>query len=222
LIVRIIAAGSAVVLTMGCASHSVDTAKPVDNESAMGIAKLKAATSAFRQLDSAVAAGYPREVADCLVHEHHGAMGYHHVNRSYLAHDIDAAKPQILLYERMPDNAYKLNAVEFIIPYRLWPRDSIAPTLSDRLCTRKTISRSGTCTSGRGARIRMAYSQTFILMFSVRTPREKSIRHFLFSSPSACPLAPAAPRGQLSLSCLTVLLRIPIGKFSLTMLRRAF
>jgi hypothetical protein len=129
LIVRIIAAGSAVVLTMGCASHSVDTAKPVDNESAMGIAKLKAATSAFRQLDSAVAAGYPREVADCLVHEHHGAMGYHHVNRSYLAHDIDAAKPQILLYERMPDNAYKLNAVEFIIPYRLWPRESIAPTL---------------------------------------------------------------------------------------------
>src|SRR4051812_26738137 len=38
-----------------------------------------------RAIISAVAAGYPRTVADCLVHEHHGAMGYHHVNRAYLS-----------------------------------------------------------------------------------------------------------------------------------------
>ena len=51
--------------------------------------------------DSAVAAGYPRTVADCLVHEHHGAMGYHHLNRNYLTRNIDVDKPQILLYEKM-------------------------------------------------------------------------------------------------------------------------
>ena len=56
-------------------------------------------------------------------------MGYHHVNRGYLAHDLVIEKPQILLYERMPDGDYRLNGVEFILPYRLWPRDSVAPIL---------------------------------------------------------------------------------------------
>ena len=116
-------------LTAGCAARSADIPKAIGNEAAAGIAKLKTATISFQQLDSAVAAGYPRTVADCLVHEHHGAMGYHHVNRNNFAHDIDVTKPQILLYERMPDNAYRLNGAEFILPYRLWPRDSVAPTL---------------------------------------------------------------------------------------------
>lgn len=94
--------------------------------------KLRAATRSFQTLDSAVAAGYPREVPDCLIHEHHGAMGYHHVNRSYLAPTLDITRPQILLFEKKPDGAYKLNGVEFIIPYRLYPRDSIAPVFLGR------------------------------------------------------------------------------------------
>jgi len=91
------------------------------------LAQLRAATRAYQSLDSAVAAGYPRAVADCLVHEHHGAMGYHHVNRGYLSPTLSIDKPQILLYERTPEGAYRLNGVEFIIPYRLYPRDSVAP-----------------------------------------------------------------------------------------------
>lgn len=94
--------------------------------------RLRNATRAFQNLDSAVAAGYPREVADCLVHEHHGAMGYHHVNRGYLTATPVVEKPQILLYERKPDGAYKLNGVEFIVPYRLYSRDSIPPVLFGR------------------------------------------------------------------------------------------
>jgi len=89
--------------------------------------RLRTATRPYQSIDSAVAAGYPRTVADCLVHEHHGAMGYHHVNRAYLSPTLSIDKPQILLYERMPDGAYQLNGVEFIIPYRLYPRDSVAP-----------------------------------------------------------------------------------------------
>ena len=56
-------------------------------------------------------------------------MGYHHVNRSYLTKTVHITRPQILLYQRMPDGAYKLNGVEFIIPYRLYSRDSVAPVL---------------------------------------------------------------------------------------------
>jgi len=90
---------------------------------------LRAATQPYHNLDSAVAVGYPRVVKDCIVHEHHGAMGYHHVNRTYLDTKRDVTHPQILLYERMPDSTYRLNGVEFIIPYRLWPSDSVAPVM---------------------------------------------------------------------------------------------
>jgi hypothetical protein len=104
----------------------------VDAATASDLARLRSATSPYKNLDSAVVAGYPREVKDCLVHEHHGAMGYHHVNRSYLDTKRDVTRPQILLYERLPDNTYRLNAVEFIIPYRLWAKDSVPPEIFGR------------------------------------------------------------------------------------------
>ena len=112
-----------------CAGRSAVSTDAQSDRVSADIARLKTATRSFHQLDSAVAAGYPRTVADCLVHEHHGAMGYHHLNRNNLTRNIEIEKPQILLYERMPDSSYKLNGVEFILPYRLWPRDSAAPKL---------------------------------------------------------------------------------------------
>jgi len=63
------------------------------------------------------------------VHEHHGAMGYHHVNRANMTATPAVARPQILLYERMPDGAYRLNGVGYIIPYTLLAREAPAPVL---------------------------------------------------------------------------------------------
>jgi len=82
-----------------------------------GVTRLRAATQKYQNLDSAVAAGYPKTVANCLVHEHHGAMGYHHVNRGYVDATVEIEKPEILLYERMADSSYHLNGVEFIVPF---------------------------------------------------------------------------------------------------------
>ena len=114
----------------GCASRSRASAPGINGDRLEAeLATLRSATKRFHQLDSAVAAGYPREVPECLIHEHHGAMGYHHVNRAYMSREMDVSRPQILLYERMADSSYRLNGVEFIIPYRLWPRDSVAPVL---------------------------------------------------------------------------------------------
>jgi len=93
------------------------------------LADLRTATARFHDLDSAVAAGYPRTVPECLVHAQHGAMGYHHVNRAFLTPTPNVKQPQILLYERLPNGEYRLNGVEFIVPYRLYPRDSVAPML---------------------------------------------------------------------------------------------
>jgi hypothetical protein len=126
-------------LLFGCAGRApsrptpATSANPIaagaDTEVAAAVDRLRAATRPFRTLDSAVAVGYARDVSDCLVHEHHGAMGYHHVNRSYADATVDIERPEILLYERLPDGQYRLNGVEFVVPYRAWPRDSIAPSV---------------------------------------------------------------------------------------------
>jgi hypothetical protein len=123
---------------VGTLSSCVRTAPPSIPASIAGgydmrvsedIARLRAATDPFHNLDAAVAAGYPRTVADCLIHEQHGAMGYHHLNRSYVDAKLEVEHPEILLYERLADNTYRLNGVEFIVPFSVWPRDSVPPTL---------------------------------------------------------------------------------------------
>jgi hypothetical protein len=93
------------------------------------LARLKSATASYRVLDSAVAAGYDRDVSACVQHQPHGAMGYHHVNRALLDDDLEVERPEMLVYERMNDGRYKLNGVEFIVPYRARSRDAEPPVI---------------------------------------------------------------------------------------------
>lgn len=94
-------------------------------------AAIRTATEEFRSLDAAVAAGYPREVPRCLSSSG-GGMGYHHVNRALLDDSLDLARPEILLYSRTPDGEYRLNGVEYIVPYSVRPPDAEAPTIMGR------------------------------------------------------------------------------------------
>ena len=125
---------------LGCAGHSRTTTSPTNGSDPVvvdGVARLRNATRSFRVLDAAVAAGYPRQVADCIVHERHGAMGYHHVNRSYVDDKLEPERPEILLYERRPDGSYKLNGAEFILPFRFYSRDSVAPVFMGQKLSRE-------------------------------------------------------------------------------------
>lgn len=124
-------AAAAFVTALTAPAVAQKASDPSNPQVTAGLNQLREATRAFRMLDSAVAAGYPREVRDCLVHEHHGAMGYHHANRSLLDRNAEITRPEILLYERLPDGTYRLNGVEYIVPYRFWPRDTIGggPTI---------------------------------------------------------------------------------------------
>jgi hypothetical protein len=124
----------AVLCAMGCvhAAHSAPASAALVNGDdpvvADGLRQLRAATAPYKQFAAAVAAGYSPTAA-CIVDAHHGAMGYHHVNPDYIDAKLDLARPEMLLYERMPDSSYRLNGAEFIVPYRYWSRDSVAPVL---------------------------------------------------------------------------------------------
>ena len=119
------------------ASQPVASMRTLSGEELAGITRLREATKSFRVLDSAVAAGYPRTVNACLVHEHHGAMGYHHANPALADARLEVERPEILLYERLPGGEYRLNGVEYIVPYRAWPRDSVPPVLMGRKLKRE-------------------------------------------------------------------------------------
>ena len=55
------------ILVAGAGSLSAQTASALDATVTRDLDRLRAATRAFQSVDSAVAAGYPREVAACIV-----------------------------------------------------------------------------------------------------------------------------------------------------------
>jgi hypothetical protein len=91
------------------------------------IARARAATERFKNSDAAVAAGYPRHT-DCVQNPPQGAMGYHFQNNGLLDTTLDVEKPEVLVYEKMPNGALKLNGVEYLVPIAGWKQDE-APTI---------------------------------------------------------------------------------------------
>jgi hypothetical protein len=133
-------AARAVLITIAASSlagacsrgHPVRQGEPeatgeVAQDVAAFVERARAATASFRVLDSAVAAGYARHVTACIEHQPIGAMGYHHVNRALLDDSLDVERPEILVYGRDSAGSYKLNGVEYIVPYRVRPRDADPP-----------------------------------------------------------------------------------------------
>jgi hypothetical protein len=129
-----------VLLTAACAHRTAASQEPTAARLGRGqspevreaLERVRAATENFKVLDSAVAAGYNRDVPRCLADPEQGGMGFHHVNRALLDNEVEVERPEILLFERLDDGRYVLNGVEYIIPYTRWPSDSTPPTMLGR------------------------------------------------------------------------------------------
>jgi hypothetical protein len=93
------------------------------------ITRVRRATEPFRSLEAAVAAGYTETVQKCVAHAEHGAMGFHHTNRTLLDDNLDVERPEILVYERVPDGSYVLNGIEYVVPYSARSRDAEPPVI---------------------------------------------------------------------------------------------
>ena len=87
----------------------------------------KSSTARFHDLDKAIAAGYSVKVADlagieCIAQPGEGAMGVHMLNPALLFDDgvIDAAQPELLVYEPRNDGTLKLVALEYLVLAEDW------------------------------------------------------------------------------------------------------
>jgi hypothetical protein len=93
------------------------------------VSRVRIATEAFHSIDAAAAAGYTRDVRQCIAHPEHGAMGFHHANAALLDDVLEVDRPEMLVYERTADGGYILNGVEYIVPYSARSRDAEPPAI---------------------------------------------------------------------------------------------
>lgn len=130
-ITLVVASTVALLFATACAAQPVSDARS-EQSVERDVVRIRAATAAFKSLDAAVGAGYDRDVAQCIQHPPHGAMGYHHQNRSLLDDRLEVERPEILVYERLPGGEYRLNGVEYIVPFSVRPPTATAPTIMGR------------------------------------------------------------------------------------------
>lgn len=118
----------ALAVVLAGASHAALGIRAAEAQEA-DVERIRVATAPFKSLDSAVAAGYSRDGGRCLEHPPHGAMGYHHQNDALLDRHLQVERPEILVYQRLPDGAYRLNGVEYVVPFSVWPSTDEPPTV---------------------------------------------------------------------------------------------
>ena len=97
------------------------------------VARVRAATEAFKDLDAAVAAGYPGHVSKCVDNPPVGGMGYHHQDPDLLDGRIELEHPEILVYAPDEDGVYALAGVEYVIPFLDWTGRQPPEVMGQRL-----------------------------------------------------------------------------------------
>lgn len=77
------------------------------------VAKVRAATAQFRDVEAAMAAGYV--AGPCVSGQNGGAMGIHYANFDLVLDPaLDVTQPEILVYEPLPGGRLRLVGVEFL------------------------------------------------------------------------------------------------------------
>lgn len=93
------------------------------------VAKIRAATSQYRDVEVAIANGYAP--GPCVSGPNEGAMGVHLINVNLLGKEIDPEAPEALMYEPTKDGRMRLVGVEFITFASDWVNE--VPTLDGHL-----------------------------------------------------------------------------------------
>jgi len=83
------------------------------------------ATKQFVDVNVATAAGY-QPFLGCVSGPDHGAMGYHYVNGSLVGGELDASRPQVVIYEASGPGL-QLVGVEFVVIADAWLANHDSP-----------------------------------------------------------------------------------------------
>jgi hypothetical protein len=93
---------------------------PSPAHSAQDLAALRKATARYHRVAEALADGFLAPPPEECVAAPPGGMGYHYVNPGYMDLEIDARRPEALLYEPMSNGKLRLVAAEFLVHGDSW------------------------------------------------------------------------------------------------------
>lgn len=81
---------------------------------------VRQATAQFQDVQLAVAAGYA-PLLGCVSGPDEGAMGIHYLNAGLVGDGaLDPARPEVLIYEPLPDGGLRLVGVEYLTFFAAW------------------------------------------------------------------------------------------------------
>jgi hypothetical protein len=97
---------------------------PATADTKASLAAVRQATDQFHDMTLLPPAGY-EHFLDCF-DSPSGGMGQHFADLSRVDGDLDALRPEVLVYEPRPDG-YRLVAVEYVVPGNLPQPDGLFP-----------------------------------------------------------------------------------------------
>lgn len=97
-------------------------------KTASGLVKVvREATRRYRDVTIAEAEGYQLHFG-CVSGPDEGAMGLHYVNMALVGDGmLEAARPEIIIYEPRPDGRPRLIGADYLVPAELWHANNEAP-----------------------------------------------------------------------------------------------
>jgi len=104
-------------------SHAAANAsQPLTNAQGALLQAVRNSTERYKDVSTAEADGYSL-LFGCVTGPDSGAMGLHYVNLALVgAGDVDASKPQIVIYEPTPDGHLKLIGADFLVLADQWDK----------------------------------------------------------------------------------------------------
>ena len=113
------AAALPVAVSAGLVADTGDQPDPLDD--------LRDATASYRDVTNAINAGYV-QFFGCIHEPLAGSMGTHFVNATFVGDaEIDADRPEALMYEQRSNGKLALTGVEYIVFQSAWDAENTAP-----------------------------------------------------------------------------------------------
>jgi hypothetical protein len=110
----------------GWATAGTEQAQPADSAENL-VSTVRLATERFKDVAAAEAEGY-HLLFGCVTGPDSGAMGLHYVNMGLVGDgDLDPARPEIVIYEPMPNGELKLIGADFLVLADAWHAKHPAP-----------------------------------------------------------------------------------------------
>lgn len=97
-------------------------------EQRQGVARVRLATTALRDIAAARNAGYAVQYPAGCAQSPSGVQGFHYLNPGLVDATVELLRPELVMYEPQPDGSLQLIGVDYVVPFDAWTA-SEPPTL---------------------------------------------------------------------------------------------